>query len=242
MKHKKSIVYAMSAAAVVSVPMVASADDANDIQLTIDDEFFDKAQLEDGFELTMDNAMFNAIQNDDDAWIINQSESENADSEDAVNDKSAEKMDQLNIREINVESGEFEANIEQDSGVYTSELEDANGETKGQEAFDQVYPMVEKLDLTLESSKEETLNQITSTFNLDENDENIEVEISFHNTDDELEFENEKSEDEEADEEDDEEEDENEKAEAEEEDDSDDEDEDEDDEDEEENDDEDEDE
>src|SRR5699024_9695378 len=83
--------------------------------------------------------------------------------EDAVddNDDATEKMKELNIEEIEVETEypdnkEYEVEIELESdGTYTAEIEDdLNDEyIKGQEAFDKLYPMVKALDVNPDSSK-----------------------------------------------------------------------------------------
>lgn len=119
--------------------------------------------------------------------------------DDAVDDnnKAKKKMKELPIEEIEVEveyadGKDYEAEIEHKSdGTYTSELEDEVNEAyiKGQAAFDKLYPMIEKLDITPDSGKQKVLNQVLSAFDLDKNYEEIEVEIDFHDSDDELEYE-----------------------------------------------------
>lgn len=98
-----------------------------------------------------------------------------------------EKMDQLTIREIGIEVSygkdrEYEAEIEQDKGrSIEAEVEDEiNGVyLKGEEAFNDLYPKVQQLNLTKDSTKEETIEQILRIFNLESNYEKFEVEIDF---------------------------------------------------------------
>lgn len=119
--------------------------------------------------------------------------------QDAVDDNEAvtTKMKELNIKEIEIEleytgNQEYEAEIEVGlDGTYTAELEDDlnNEYLKGQQAFDKIYPMVEKLDLTPESTKEDVFNQVLQAFDLGSDYEEIEVEMEFYDSDKELEYE-----------------------------------------------------
>lgn len=102
-------------------------------------------------------------------------------------DSMQEKMDQLTIREIEIDVSygkdrEYEAGIEQDKGrpIEAAVEDELNGVyLKGEEAFDDLYPKVQQLNLTKDSTKEETVEQVLRIFNLESNYEKFEVEIDF---------------------------------------------------------------
>lgn len=106
------------------------------------------------------------------------------------NDQTAmqEKMDKLDFQEFELEVDypddiEYEAEIEKKStGLIEAELEDeaANIKLKGLQAFDEIYPLVEKLDITKDSSKEDVINKVITAFDLAEDYTKIEVEITFN--------------------------------------------------------------
>lgn len=97
-------------------------------------------------------------------------------------------MDQLTFREIDIEisygkDSEYEAEIDQDDGqpIEAKVEDEVNGMyLKGQEAFDDLYPKVKQLDLTKDSPKEETINQVLKAFDLKDDYEKFEVEIKFN--------------------------------------------------------------
>lgn len=96
--------------------------------------------------------------------------------------------------EVKYNDKNYEVEIEHDSGEpYTAEIEDdVNNEyKKGQDAFDELYPMLENLDENIgyDSAKDDVLNETRSAFNLDENYDEIEVEFDYFDHDDEQEFE-----------------------------------------------------
>lgn len=110
-----------------------------------------------------------------------------------------EKMDQLNFAEIEVEvdygdDQEYEAEIEKKSNDdYEVEIEDelTNTYLKGEEAFNELYPIFKKLDITADSTKEEVIDAVLKSFDLEEDYKEIEVEVTFHDGT-ELEYEDEK--------------------------------------------------
>ncbi|AXI00128.1 hypothetical protein DV702_10610 [Sporosarcina sp. PTS2304] len=97
-------------------------------------------------------------------------------------------MDQLSFKEIKVEVSygkdrEYEAEIEQDDNEpFEAKIEDeVNGVyLQGQEAFNDLYPRAEQLQLTKDSTKEETIEQVLQAFDLESSYEKFEVEIRFH--------------------------------------------------------------
>lgn len=107
---------------------------------------------------------------------------------DQNSDQMKSDMDQLSFKEIEVEISyghdqEYEAEIEQDENEpIKAKIEDELNQNnlKGQEAFDDLYPKVKQLDLTKDSTKEETVSQVLKAFDLQDNYEKFEVEITFN--------------------------------------------------------------
>ncbi|MBY0224098.1 YusW family protein [Mammaliicoccus sciuri] len=97
-------------------------------------------------------------------------------------------MDKLSFREIEVEISygndiEYEAEIEQDRNEpIKAKVEDEVNQVylKGQEAFDDLYPKVEQLQLTKDSTNEETINQVLKAFGLKSDYQKFDVEIKFN--------------------------------------------------------------
>ncbi|MDV6378308.1 YusW family protein [Sporosarcina sp. GW1-11] len=107
---------------------------------------------------------------------------------DATTEKMKADMGKLSFKEIDVDVSysrdkEYEAEIEQDNNEpFKAKVEDElNGvHLKGQEAFDILYPKIQQLQLTKDSTKEETIDQVLTAFGLDSNYEKFEVEIHFN--------------------------------------------------------------
>ncbi|PIC86792.1 hypothetical protein CSV72_06720 [Sporosarcina sp. P20a] len=105
----------------------------------------------------------------------------------ATGDMQAE-MDKLSFKEIELDVSygkdkEYEAEIEQDENEpIKAKVEDELNEIylKGQEAFDDVYSKVKNLDVTKDSSQQETIDSILKAFNLQADYEKFEVEIKFN--------------------------------------------------------------
>src|SRR5699024_9737740 len=109
-----------------------------------------------------------------------------------------EKMSELEYKENEVEveygdNSEYEIKIEQnDNDTIEAQIEDdINDEyLKGTDAFDTLYPMVKELSINQDTSKEDAIEDILTTFNLDEDYNEFELEITF-NDDTQLEYEDE---------------------------------------------------
>lgn len=103
------------------------------------------------------------------------------------NDDKNEKMKEIDIAEFELEveyadHQEYEAEIEKRSnGDYEAELEDdlTDKHLKGDEAFDHLYTLLENVNVNPDSSKEDTIESFLKAFDLDENYEEFEVEITF---------------------------------------------------------------
>ena len=97
-------------------------------------------------------------------------------------------MDQLSFKEIELEISygndqEYEAEIEQDDNepIKAKVENEVNGVyLKDQEAFDDLYPKVKNLDLTKDSSDQETIDAVLDGFDLQANYEKFEVKIKFN--------------------------------------------------------------
>ncbi|PIC57135.1 hypothetical protein CSV80_10525 [Sporosarcina sp. P12(2017)] len=97
-------------------------------------------------------------------------------------------MDKLSFKEIELDVSygkdkEYEAEIEQDQNEpIKAKVEDELNEIylKGQEAFDDVYSKVKNLDVTKDSSQQETIDRILKAFNLQADYEKFEVKIKFN--------------------------------------------------------------
>ncbi|REB08008.1 hypothetical protein DVB69_08525 [Sporosarcina sp. BI001-red] len=97
-----------------------------------------------------------------------------------------EKMDKLTYDEFELEvdygkDKEYEIEIEQDNGKVESTVEDelSNTNLKGREAFDEIYPKLEKLDITETTSKEQAIQQALDAFNLKDDYVKFDIEITM---------------------------------------------------------------
>ena len=108
------------------------------------------------------------------------------------------KMGELDYKEIEVEvdygdNSEYEIKIEQnDNDTIEAQIEDdINDEyLKGTDAFNPLYPMVKELSINQDTSKDDAIEDVLSTFNLYEDYDEFELEITF-NDDTQLEYEDE---------------------------------------------------
>lgn len=89
---------------------------------------------------------------------------------------------------------EVELELEKNSNnTVKSEIDDDlnNVKKSGAEAFDDLYPLVNELAITQETSKADAIQEVLNTFNLPEDYQKFELEIKFHDGT-KLEFEDEK--------------------------------------------------
>lgn len=99
-----------------------------------------------------------------------------------------EKMDKLNFQEFELDvdysdDTEYEAEIDKSAtGIIEAELEDEgnNIELKGLQAFDEIYPLIEKLDFTKDSSEADIINKVITAFDISQDYTKIEVQIVFN--------------------------------------------------------------
>lgn len=97
-----------------------------------------------------------------------------------------EQMDKLTYDEFELEvdygkNQEYEIEIEQDNGKVESTVEDelSNSNLHGREAFDEIYPRLEKLDITETTSKEQAIQQALEAFDLKDDYVKFDIEITM---------------------------------------------------------------
>src|SRR5699024_5077529 len=141
-----------------------------------------------------DNASDDATNDTDDNSDKDADQDENASpdadkEDDQASDKSSmeSKMEDLGYKEFELEveyanHKEYEAEIKQDNGKVEAELEDElnNVDIEGQEAFDKIYPNMKKLDIEKDTKKSEVISQTLKAFDLKDDYEEFEVEITFN--------------------------------------------------------------
>lgn len=97
-------------------------------------------------------------------------------------------MEKLDFSEIEIEisygnNQEYEAEIEQDKNQPIEakvEGELNNKFLRGKEAFDSIYSKAKKLTLTKDSSDQETIKQVLQAFDLGNDYNKFEIEITFN--------------------------------------------------------------
>lgn len=114
------------------------------------------------------------------------SEANNQNEEALHGDEKADKMNDIGMSEFELEveytNGEYEAEIEKSSsGEYEAELEDEldNNNLKGDEAFNHIYDLVKKVDVNSDSSEKEVYDEFLNAFDLTDDYDEIEIEITF---------------------------------------------------------------
>ncbi|AOV07118.1 YusW family protein [Sporosarcina ureilytica] len=98
------------------------------------------------------------------------------------------KMDALDYQEfsLDIDYGnhkdyEVELDREDDNNRVEAKLEDdMNGiKIRGSEAFNEIYPLVEQLTITRDTTKEEAIKEVLDVFKQDANYQKLELEITF---------------------------------------------------------------
>ncbi|MDN4606292.1 YusW family protein [Sporosarcina highlanderae] len=98
------------------------------------------------------------------------------------------RMDELNYAEFELEveyAGdiEYEVELEKKSiGTVKAKIEDSlnHVEKNGTEAFDELYPLVQKLNISQQMDKEEVITEVLKTFNLPTDYTKFDLEITFN--------------------------------------------------------------
>lgn len=106
---------------------------------------------------------------------------------DGDQDYMKEKMDKLTYDEFELEvdygkDKEYEIEIEQDNGKVEATVEDelSNTNLKGRAAFDDIYPKLEKLDITETTTKEQAIQQALDAFELKDDYVKFDIELTMH--------------------------------------------------------------
>lgn len=126
-------------------------------------------------------------QNNDDTMESTTDTEKNDNVEGNDQDDMIQLMEELDYIEFELEveySGdkEYEAEIELKNGSVKAELEDEinNIDIRGKEAFDEIYPLVKKMTVTQQTSKEDAIKETLEVFGLDSDYEEFELEITFN--------------------------------------------------------------
>jgi len=105
-------------------------------------------------------------------------------------------MEALDFYEIELEveyvdGKEYEIEIEKDDNrPYEAKIEDELNDVylQGREAFDEIYPKVEQLQISKDSEQVDVVEQVLNIFDLPDNYKKFEIEVKF-NDGSELDFE-----------------------------------------------------
>lgn len=108
----------------------------------------------------------------------------------------ATQMEALDFYEIELEveyvdGKEYEIEIEKDDNrPYEAKIEDELNDVylQGREAFDEIYPKVEQLQISKDSEQVDVVEQVLNIFDLPDNYKKFEIEVKF-NDGSELDFE-----------------------------------------------------
>lgn len=98
-----------------------------------------------------------------------------------------QRMDELDYAEFELEveyagDTEYEVELETKSvGTVKAKIEDSLNhiEKNGTEAFDELHPLVQKLNITQQTNKDEAISEVMKTFNLPTDYTKFDLEITF---------------------------------------------------------------
>lgn len=97
-----------------------------------------------------------------------------------------EQMDKLTYDEFELEveyekNQEYDIEIEQDNGKVEATVDDelTNTALKGKEAFDEIYPKLEKIDITETTTKEQAIHQALDAFGLKEDYVKFDIKVTM---------------------------------------------------------------
>lgn len=99
-----------------------------------------------------------------------------------------QRMDELDYAEFELEveyagDTEYEMELETKSvGTVKAKIEDSlnHVEKNGTEAFDELHPLVQKLNITQQTNKDEAVSEVLKTFNLPTDYTKFDLEITFN--------------------------------------------------------------
>lgn|SRR5699024_8781999 len=155
----------------------ADSGDDNDVP-TAEDEAENTDEQEQADD---DDAIDESVEGEEDKDVDDSQQAEDQ-------DDMKKMMEDLNFNEIEIEISygsdqEYEAEIEHhDNGDIGADLEDElSGEDLDNDldAFNKLYPLVKQLEIEQDTDKEEVIKQVLDVFDLENNYEKFEVEITF---------------------------------------------------------------
>lgn len=141
--------------------------------------------------------IFAAGCNNDDGGQTNNQANDNQSTENNTNDTATDNNTSTNnsgtnesaysFREFDIEvkydnNKEYEASYENDNEGVEASIEDdlKNERVKGNDAVDRLDPIFKKLDIDANTSQEDVLSKVVSAFELDNNYQGIDVDITFN--------------------------------------------------------------
>lgn len=191
----KKIMTILATVGIILVLAACGADNADD--LVDQNGTQDEVNSQENNDASSDNAANNAEDNTNNASNAEDNTDTNAEGDSMMDQMKAIAIEEIEIEVEYADHKEYEAEIERDSHSddgYEAELEDdLNDEyLKGQDAFDKIYPMVKKLDIDENTSKDDAIKQVLEAFDLPDDYEEIEIEIDLWDFDHEIEFEEKK--------------------------------------------------
>lgn len=124
----------------------------------------------------------NGTNNDTTDDTTNNDASDTANSDDEV--AQMEKLDyidfELEVAYAKDQEYEVELELTPENNVKAKIEDELNGvKKKGSEAFDELYPLVEKLTIAQDTTKEDAIQEVISVFGLDEAYQKLDVELKF---------------------------------------------------------------
>lgn len=155
----------------------ADSGDDNDVP-TAEDEAENTDEQEQADD---DDAIDESVEGEEDKDVDDSQQAEDQ-------DDMKKMMEDLNFDEIEIEISygsdqEYEAEIDyHDNGDIGADLEDElSGEDLDNDldAFNKLYPLVKQLEIEQDTDKEEVIQQVLDVFDLEDNYEKFEVEITF---------------------------------------------------------------
>ena len=121
------------------------------------------------------------------ATPVNTGESSDQNTSPLTQNDMLKKMDELNYTEFELEVEyanyqEYEAELEKSSNnMIQSKIEDSLNNVKktGADAFNDLYPLVKKLTITQQTSKNDAIQEILATFNLPTDYKEFDLKLQF---------------------------------------------------------------
>jgi hypothetical protein len=134
-----------------------------------------------------DDAQKNNNQTNDNQTSENKNANDTATDNNTNTNNSSTNESAYSFREFDIEvkydkNKEYEASYENDNEGVEASIEDdlKNERVKGNDAVDRLDPIFKKLDIDANTSQEDVLSKVVSAFELDNNYQEIDVDITFN--------------------------------------------------------------